>query len=436
MLDGRAGPRAPRIDAQALLDPANAPTVNAILQQIPAVAWDTNVHDHAAVLVDDVYRRLVKAFPLKARRMSRGYLSPETSDTHRQTASVRNVLRWQYHALHLTYLRCAFLAWSGSDGFFGLFGGGWLHELRCAIAVATSKLSRLGKQVRRLCRRDRNDFLDGLAKEAAAAPPGQVHVAIRRLLRPKKRGGSGPQPLPRLRTPEGVLCDTHEAVVAEWRRHFASLEGGVVVGPDTLARDCAARQAEWGVSDCLCPTELPSFGELVNAVRAVNPHKAAGPDLIPPAICRRFAMPIAHLLWPLLLKGALTASEPIGFKGGTLHHIPKPGAADRFTAKAQRGILVQPVFGKVLHRAIRRLPAQWFEAQAAPLQIGGRRGMTHAFGFFLSRGFLSFARASGVSAALIFADLAAAYYAVVREAVVRGTVERGPNRECGRIPTA
>ena len=44
--------------------------------------------------------------------------------------------------------------------------------------------------------------------------------------------------------------------------------------------------------------------------------------------------------------------------------------------------------------------------------------MTYAFGTFLSRNFLHFAQSNGFSAGLIFSDLAAAYYAVVREAVV------------------
>ena len=421
-----------RIDAHALLAPANEHRVLEVLQCIPQVDWQTNVNDHAAVLVDSVYSRLQAMFPLKARRMSKGYLTQETALTHQCLANLRHALRWRCHALRLTFIRCAFLAWRGQGGFSSLFQGKWLHSLRCSIAAASLKLQVLGKQVRRQCRQDRNAYLSGLAEQANSPDPGQAHVAVRKLLRPRKFRGQGPQPLPTLRTPSGELCETPEEVSAEWRRHFASLEGGAVIAPEALLSECLDRQQTWGIVEFIEPSELPSFGELVRALRAVQPHKAAGPDLIPPALCRKFALPLAGYLWPVLLKSALLGSEPMGFKGGTLHHIPKGSTADRDLASSQRGILVQPVFGKVLHKAFRRLPADLFEARAAPHQIGGRRGMSYAFGHFLSHQFLAFAKNRCISAAVIFSDLAAAYYAVVREAVVGARLCNDPIEEVSR----
>ena len=414
----RGRTRSGRIDTKALLDPANQDRVHGILQQVPSVPWNVNANDHAAIVVDDLYRRLRAAFPLTARRMSRGYIAEDTALLHQRTAALRHALRWRYHALQMAYIRCAFLAWQGSAQFSSLFQGKWLHSLRCSIAASSLQLHALGKLVRRYCRRDRTAFLTQLAADAESAPPGQVHVAVRKLLRPKKLGGHGPQPLPRLKKPSGELCSTVEEVAGEWRRHFASLEGGQEISPAQLVREGLARQAEWGTQELVAFKDAPSFRELVVALHAVHPHKAAGPDLLPPAICRRFAVPVAAIVWPLLLKGALLSTEPIGFKGGTLHHIPKPSAPDKASASSQRGILVQPVLGKAIHRAFRRLPSTWFEERAAPLQIGGRRGMSYAFGFHMFRNFLRFAQGQGLSAAIIFTDLAAAYYAVVREAVV------------------
>ncbi|CAE7738079.1 unnamed protein product, partial [Symbiodinium microadriaticum] len=328
--------RAGRIDVQAILVPQNAAAVQDAIHQVPFVHWEVNVNDHAALVVDSMYRVLHDRFPLK--------------------------------------------------------------------------------EIRRACRADRNAYLAQLADEVEVSPASQVHVAVRKLLKPRRYQGF--QPLPRLKRPDGSFCTTQDEVDVEWRRHFGSLEGGSAVPPTALVKDCLTRQSEWGVLETADWADLPTYPELIRALQAVNPHKAAGPDLLPPAICRRFAAPVASILWPLLLKAALHSSEPVGFKGGTLHHIPKPGAADRALASSQRGILVQPVFGKVLHRAFRRLPAAVFERQAAPLQIGGRKGMTYSFGNFLSRNFLAFARSQGISAALVFSDLAAAYYAVVREVVV------------------
>ena len=414
-----------RIDTQAILAPENQAQVCKILAAVPTPTWNTNVNDHAAIVVDSLYQGLHDAFPLKSRRMSRGYLSDDTAAKHRQTAELRHALRWRCQALKMAYVRCAFLSWRGCQSFSSLFQGRWLHSLRCSLATSALRLHFLGKSVRRACRRDRNAYLAALADQADSASPDQVHVAIRKLLKPRKYQ-SGPQPLPRLKTPDGALCQTHDAVMQEWRRHFGSLEGGQEVSAESLVDECIGRQDDWGVLEEVSWTELPAFADLVGALQAVHPHKAAGPDLVPPAICRRFAVPVAALMWPLLLKGAFFASEPVGFKGGTLHHIPKPAAPDRALASSQRGILVQPVLGKALHRAFRRLPAKVFEAQAAPLQIGGRQGMTYAFGSFLSRSFLAYARNRGLSAALVFSDLAAAYYAVVREVVVGASLRDDP----------
>ncbi|CAE7564448.1 unnamed protein product [Symbiodinium necroappetens] len=57
------------------------------------------------------------------------------------------------------------------------------------------------------------------------------------------------------------------------------------------------------------------------------------------------------------------------------------------------------------------------ESRAPALQVGGRPGRTYMFGSFVSRCFLCFARLHSVSAAIVFTDLVAAYYSVVREAV-------------------
>ena len=104
-------------------------------------------------------------------------------------------------------------------------------------------------------------------------------------------------------------------------------------------------------------------------------------------------------------------------KGGTLHHIAKASSHNSPLASAQRGILLQPVFSKAIHKTMRRLPAALFEGRALDLQLGGRKGLSYEFGHFMSRNFLLYTRESGQSAALVFSDLAAAYYAVVREVI-------------------
>ncbi|CAE7234995.1 unnamed protein product, partial [Symbiodinium sp. CCMP2592] len=419
-------PRAAKIDSQALLDPANADKVSRILAEVPDVPWDINVHDHSAVLVDSLYRQLAYAFPLSARRLSKHYFSADTAAAHERTCRLRHALRWRMVAYSGAVVRCAFAAWAAGTAFADIFQGRWLHNLRLSIALSSFRLSAAGREVRRGCRRDRLAYFEAIADEAERAPPGKIHKALGKVLRPQKYRRGGMQPLPRLTTPEGKLCETPAAVADEWRRHFAELEGGSDISVDALVAGCIERQRAQGAMSSVAPADIPSFGELVAALRQMQPHRAGGPDMLPPALCARFAVPVVALLWPLLLKGAFFSTESIGFKGGTLHHIAKASSGASTLASAQRGILLQPVLGKALHRAFRRLPAERFEECAAPLQIGGRRGLSYELGHFITRNFLSAARHRGVSAAIVFSDIAAAYYSVLREVIIGSQADRAP----------
>ncbi|CAE7876696.1 unnamed protein product [Symbiodinium microadriaticum] len=406
-----------RIDGEALLLPHNREAVEGIISALPQVPWTVNVNDHVAHLVDSLYEGLVSRFPRQRRRMRNSFLSEETSLVHASLAAHRHALRWRMAEMRRCYKRCAFLAWRSHDAFDDLFCGAWIRQLRGSIGQITLAVGHLGRQIRRLCRRDRAAFLNRLATDVDEADVSSVHKALRHLLRPKKFRRSGPDPLPRLRRPDGSYCQTPDEITAEWRRHFSELEGGVESDiPAFVQAGLTRQQAVEGFS-VLSSEDLPSFSTVVSAFQRVKAHKAAGPDFLPSSICKRFAFRLSEHFWPVILKTFLHLSEPLPLKGGVLHHIPKPSPSVRDVAAAQRGILVQSIFSKVLHRVCRPFPAKLMEARAPSLQVGGRAGRTYMFGSFVSRCFLGFARTNSVSAAVVFTDLVAAYYSVVREAV-------------------
>ncbi|CAE7762507.1 unnamed protein product [Symbiodinium microadriaticum] len=109
---------------------------------------------------------------------------------------------------------------------------------------------------------------------------------------------------------------------------------------------------------------------------------------------------VADLLWPLLLKTIFQSAEPAGLKGG------------------YRGILVQSGIAKAIHRSARPLAVQHWLPFASDCQLGGRKGCSAYMGHFLSRGMMHYARVRGLSCAVMFLDLASAYYGVIRETVV------------------
>ena len=406
-----------RIDGDALLLPCNEEAVNDILASLPRVPWDVNVNDHISYLTEALYQGLARRFPRQRRRMRQGFLSEEAAGVHAVLAGYRHALRWRMSELRRCYHRCAFDAWKQQLPFYDVFRGRWIWHLRVAIGRLTLAVSAKGREIRRLCRRDRAAHLNQLAIEVDEADPTSVHKALRRVLRPKKFRRSGPEPLPRLKQPGGQYCQTPAEIADEWRRHFSDLEGGTTMQVEDFVREGLARQASTEGFPALSCDALPEFSSVLSAFQKVKAQKAAGPDLIPPSICKRFAFRLSEHFWPIILKTFVHLSEPLPLKGGVLHHIPKPNPPVRDVAAAQRGILVQSTFSKVLHRVCRPFPAQLVEARAPVLQIGGRPGRTYMFGSFISRCFLSYAKFRGVSAGIVFTDLVAAYYSVVREAV-------------------
>ncbi|CAE7639799.1 BPM2 [Symbiodinium sp. CCMP2456] len=405
-----------RIDPAALRNPGNARKIEAILGRVPELPWSLNVNDHAAVLSDYLFVELAKAFPLSAKRLRGSFFSEDTAAVHAQIARLRHALRDRLAAQRLSYLRCAFVSWRERESEFGaLLAGKWSATLQTVIALIGRQIGLLGRDLRKRCRADKRVYLECLAKDVDHARPGDMQIALKRLLRPRKFRRGGPLPLPFLKRPDGNVCQSFEQVQEEWRRHFAELEGGVCVEVASFASQCLSRQASTPARESLCCASIPSIVALRDAFREVSAMKATGPDGLPPALCARFPTPLATVFWPVLLKTLCYGSEPVGYKGGTLFHILKPGSKDRGLCSSERGILVQSSLEKVLHKVLRPVATAELDRRALPLQIGGRAGLSHGIGFYCTRLFLDFAQQRNLSAGILFCDLAAAYYAIVRE---------------------
>ena len=222
---------------------------------------------------------------------------------------------------------------------------------------------------------------------------------------------------------------TQTEITTTWREHFRVLEGGLDSSPAELLDLCRQSQARFEGSDTVDAAHMPTWLGLEAALRHTAGRKAAGPDLLPPMLCKRFSPQLTTPLWPLLLKTVCVAAEAAGLKGGTLHHIGKPNPKSPHTCDAHRGILVQSAVAKAFHRSLRGLVVQHWQKTALPLQIGGRSGCSASFGHLCSRAMLHFARRTGLSAALIFIDLSAAYYAVIRETLFGKDLSSRPVHE-------
>ena len=409
--------RAQRIDSHAVLDPNNFEAIDHILATAPVLPWDMDASEQVAHVVDHVYRGLASAFPQKRQQMRGQQFSEDTQRLHQLVRGLRHSVRTRYGAIRDTLKRCAFLAWRHQQAMMSVYRGRWLWRLRIRHALDCVLLHRHGAQLRSSCKADRAACLSSLAQQIADSPCGELHRAVRKVMRPKKFRRQGSLPLPMLRAQDGTICSSQEEATGVWREHFRVLEAGVEVSPRELAESCRSRQVSFEGTDQVNVRHLPTWAHLHDAFRHASPHKASGPDLIPPALCRVFSQRLTELFWPVMMKTVLRANEAVGLKGGVLHRIAKPNAVNNTTA-GFRGILVQSCLSKVLHRAVRHLAVDHWRDHAQPMQIGGRQGCPADFGQFCSRAFLAYAKAHNRSAAILFVDISAAYYGVIREAVL------------------
>ena len=157
-------------------------------------------------------------------------------------------------------------------------------------------------------------------------------------------------------------------------------------------------------------------------MRSAKLGRAAGNDVLPAEIWKVQAPLLSRVLYPLLLKVAFRLSEPLQFKGGTMHKIWK-NKGPLQDCHSYRGILVSSAAGKCIHGAFRRKCADWFEGLSTPLQLGGRRGFPVQLASHAARSFHTAALRQGYSVALVFLDLKEAFHRVARPLVHGGALD-------------
>ena len=104
----------------------------------------------------------------------------------------------------------------------------------------------------------------------------------------------------------------------------------------------------------------------------------------------------------------------MGYKAGLLHHMYK-GRGDRRKCEAHGGILLIPNMSKIIHKTLRPRLARHFEDVSLSMQLGGRKGQTTEYATHTVRSYIRAKVAASASCAVMFADIAAAYYGAVRE---------------------
>ena len=163
---------------------------------------------------------------------------------------------------------------------------------------------------------------------------------------------------------------------------------------------------------CAGPTLVPTLSELEFLLRAVGRRHAPGLDGLPGELYASVPDLVARLLHPLLVKIGVRFQEPVSYKGGRAAELYK-GRGRIPDCSSYREVLVANEAAKCWHRHVRGRLAPFAEGFALDVVCCARhRGAD--VGAHGPRALQEWARERGVCVAMLFVDVKAAYYSLVR----------------------
>ena len=398
------------------------------LTTVPAFPWLSNVDVH--------YRSLVQAWQGVAASATQesGRATPCTflSDTTQQMIQVRTALRQYLRAEALERRRrwlliafAAFVRYHQGTTFEGAAvctADQWLFDLDVSEARALHYLYISTKAIRRCVADDRLAYLDDLAKQASRydlRDPAALFKAIRKAFPSAKASRrSVYKPLPSLVLTDGTVAQSFEERCAGWRAHFAAQEAGYSATTEEYVNHFQQYlpKPAWVFDE----KAVPSLFQVEATVLTLQRRKAAGADAISAELLKLDVPSTSRQMLPVFVKAALRATEPVTFRGGTLCLLAKR-AASALGCDGYRSILVSSVPGKIYHRCIRQQVLPAFLANKAPLHGGIQKGQGIEQVSLAAKTFFALSNSPGQCGALVFFDLKAAFYQVLRQSVVTTT---------------
>eukprot|EP00435_Cladocopium_sp_Y103_P054886 s686_g18.t1 len=258
------------------------------------------------------------------------------------------------------------------------------------------------------------NWLDDIDVNFHAHDSAQVYRKLQRLGRRKKDLGKGSRPLPRLRTENGALAQSFEECQQTWRSQFATIEAGLPVNRMQISQlhrcSCAV---EPSVEACAGPSEI------LQLLRKFKNGKVPGPGSLPVDVLKCGGLAVAKVLAPLMIKSAWHMREPLAWKGGLLVPLFK-GKGSPCDPQAYRSIFLSDICAKVHHAKLRKSLAEVWTYDNPLIQLGGRKGCSTDIAHHMLHAHLSWAKDTNTSCALLFVDLQAAFYSVIRSSLFDG----------------
>ena len=149
----------------------------------------------------------------------------------------------------------------------------------------------------------------------------------------------------------------------------------------------------------------------------LKPHKAAGPDGLSPDLLKICPVATARSFPPIALQATLSLREPTEFRGGTLTCLAKRIGAS-LQCEHFRSILISSIPAKIFHRHLRNQLVPVQAASKPALQLGALGGIGIEAVALAARSFQQYNHSRRLPWGIIFVDVQAAFYRVIRQALM------------------
>ena len=259
------------------------------------------------------------------------------------------------------------------------------------------------------------DWLEGINEAGAKYDTALVYKKLQRLGRRKKSLDKGARPLPRLKVADDKHAQSFEECQEIWRNQFALIEAGIQVTDVQLVQLHKQSVAQCTREARFCPDPC----EILSILRKCKNGKVPGPGQLPVDILKAGGAQMAKLLTPLLVKASWHMREPLNWKGGLLIPLFK-GKGSPAEPSAYRSIFLSDICAKIHHSHMRKVLAEVWSQEEDLIQMGGKKGCSTDVAHHFLHAHLSWSRARNVSCGILFVDLQAAFYSVLRSSLFAG----------------
>ena len=378
-------------DKNALLDPRRCQAFQEALATLPVPAWEVSVDAHCQIYEGQYFQLARQFFSKVPGSRKRPTLS---SDTLSAIAFKRHILD------------C---------------GRSW--ELMTSVEFR-EELKAIESQVRKMVTRDLQIFYDQLLVKLQEAGQLHDHKQMFRTLsrlggKRHKRNGVA-KPLPMLRDPEGQLVRSYVQQQQLWLHQFAAIEAGVPISQQALR---SADSAGLGLAlDLPEACSFPSDWQLQEAVSKLKRGRVPGPNGITPCLLKAGGSVFTKQLTTLTTRTVAHGKEPTSWKGGKLVPLFK-GRDSPPDPHAYRAIYISDHTSKLYHRMLRqRLEVPWMKHMDL-LQFGGRKSLGTDIAHHMLEAHQFWCRCQKLPSAIVFFDLRAAFYSVLRQALTAVVID-------------